>query len=99
MSSSDLYPIASYCDDRHTFVRFDEHSTDIITYDNSNDQCSCHILWGCVFPEVFRMRAVLFGTAGQGMRIRWSVFYMVINQWLKNVVLEICINCFCYSNL
>ena len=45
------------------------------------------------------MRAVLFGTAGQGMRIRWSVFYMVINQWLKNVVLEICINCFCYSNL
>ena len=96
---ADLYPIACYCDDRHTFVRFDEHSTDIITYDNINDQCSCHIVWGCVFPEVFRMRAVLFRTAGQGMRIRWSVFYMVINQWLKNVVLEICINCFCYSNL
>ena len=92
--------ILSYClavtyTRSHVIVMIDIRSFD----DNINDQCSCHIVWGCVFPEVFRMRAVLFRTAGQGMRIRWSVFYRVINQWLKNLVLEICIYCFCYSNL
>ena len=53
------------------------------------------ILCGDVcFYEVFRMRAVLFRTAGQGMRIHWSVFYWVINQWQNNLVLEICIKFF-----
>ena len=101
LSSCDLYRITCYCDDRHTSVRFDEHSTDIITYDNINDQwsCACILCGDVCFSEVFRMRAVLFRTAGQGMRIHWSVCYWVIDQWLKNLLWEICNYWFCYSNL
>ena len=97
------YCLAVTCTRSHVIVMIDIRRVRSIWWTFNGYYYLWHtivILCGDVcFSEVFRMRAVLFSTAGQEIRIHWWVVCWVINQWLKNLVLEICIYCFCYSNL
>ena len=62
------YRITCYCDDRHTSVRI------LLLMTTSVINAVVLLCGGVCFSEEFRMRAVLFRTAGQGIRIHWSVF-------------------------